>query len=354
MSVRWTLAALVVTAAGWLPAQGAARGADPLAVLRPDVKLADDDYTRLEQDEPVVKILPARDRQIRTFAATATRIDDRRFQSWIADICALKRGPHVLGCGQFSAVPSLADLEGLALDSNELDDIRGCEADDCGLKVNPTELLVLRRALTGPGGVEAANLAFKQVLLQRVRDHLMAEHRASPAAEHVDAGDGFGQLPQVLGFRWSSASSDASGLRRSIEVPGGRSFIYWSREHAAGKPIVTVTEVTVVAPADPGDVLAASVNTQLFATRYMDGSHSLTVLTRCPDGSHRYLAYLNQSTVDVLDGMFGGVARMMMSRRIRSESGAMLRELRTRMERGNPPDPGEARCGRCASTPDQH
>ena len=74
---------------------------------------------------------------------------------------------------------------------------------------------------------------------------------------------------------------------------------------------------------------------QIYGTHYFDASVGLTVLV--PDPSSlppaTYVAYMNRSRVDVIGGMFGGVAKKIIASKARSTVGDSLGRLRTRLER---------------------
>ena len=117
----------------------------------------------------------------------------------------------------------------------------------------------------------------------------------------------------------------------------GESFVYWSKESVGGKPIVFATHVTIVRNHEAGlpDTLVAGK--QVFATHYINAGLNVTSIVRGPDGQ-RYLVYLN-SEVDVLGGFFGGLVRMVMGRRLRTEAACVLQGLGERLESGDPPRP---------------
>src|SRR4029078_13372344 len=88
-------------------------------------------------------------------------------------------------------------------------------------------------------------------------------------------------------------------------VPGGDSFMYWSKERFSGKPIISATHVTIVRSGDQRMPEALVMGKQIFGTHYLDASASVTAIVRSTTGSHHYLVYLNRSDVDLLDGTFG-------------------------------------------------
>jgi hypothetical protein len=118
-------------------------------------------------------------------------------------------------------------------------------------------------------------------------------------------------------------------------VPGAENFLYWAKDAFGGKPIVSVTHVTIVhGPGGPEpDVLVAG--RQVFATHYIDGAWSVTALM--PGDGSNYLAYVNQSEIDLLDSWYGGLLRRVVERRLRDEAADVLNGLRRRLESGEPP-----------------
>ena len=114
------------------------------------------------------------------------------------------------------------------------------------------------------------------------------------------------------------------------------SFLYWSRETlGGGKPVVTVTHVTLVGGDDSTSVQALVVSKQVFASHYKTSAVSMTAIAG--SGEARYLVYLHRSHVDVLQGFFAGLVRRIVEGRIRDEAPAVLNALRSRLEHGDPP-----------------
>jgi hypothetical protein len=76
---------------------------------------------------------------------------------------------------------------------------------------------------------------------------------------------------------------------------------------------------------------------QIFCTHYVNASLGLTALMLGERGGPNYLVYVNRSEVDVLHGMFGGIIRWFMQRRLKAEGANVLQGLRRRLESGEPP-----------------
>jgi hypothetical protein len=114
------------------------------------------------------------------------------------------------------------------------------------------------------------------------------------------------------------------------------SFAYWSKEQFDAKPVISATMVHIFRGDDDTTPGALVVSTQIFATHYVNGSVSVTALVRDHPGSQLYLAYLNRSDLDVLSGLWGGLVRMVLERRLKAEAPGVLETLRARLETGPP------------------
>lgn len=126
-------------------------------------------------------------------------------------------------------------------------------------------------------------------------------------------------------------------LRRGVE-----SFLYWSKETFAPKPIISVTHVSIMhgePRSGTPDVIIASA--EVFATHYVNGALGLTLLLRGPDASSsRYLVYVNRTSVDGVRALW----RPIVEGRVKRQAAKVFATARDRIERGahtQALDPGE-------------
>lgn len=319
-------------------------GRDPFAFFAPAVSVTAKDLRTLDQDGSIARVLPSRDRQVAVFAAVPVNITADRLVAWMRRIPDLKKSEHVLAIGLFSSVPRVEDLRDLALDEDDLQSIRNCKPGDCGVKLTAREIDTLKNSIAGRPADWKARLqdGFRELVVARVQAYLAGGQRAlNPTVDQkkpVEPAAAFSALLQqsdTLQQRMP-ALSEYLGSYPTVELKGVESFLYWSKERIGGKAQVNVTHVAIVRPASAGlpDVVVAAK--EVFSTHYVNASLGLTVLLRGQDESHHYLAYLNRSETDVLGGFFGGLVRLIVERRLKSEAPAILRALRTRLESGEP------------------
>jgi hypothetical protein len=337
--------ALVALLAAGLAAQSTP-AVDPFGFFQPTVAVGAADRRALEGGAAIVRVVPAKSPDVAIFSATKIAVGGDRLVEWVRRISELKRGPYVTAIARFSDPPQPDDVRALTLDDDDLAALRRCRPGSCGMKLGEAEMTRVRQAIAAGGAQwkSAAQQAFRQIVLDRARAYLAGGLAALPSyhdQDHPVPLDGeFALLLQESGYLGRHAPQVVEYLRAfpAARHPPGDSFLYWSKETLGGKPIVSVTHVTIVRFADAPLPEALAVARQIYASHYVTGSLALTAITRGPD-QRRFLVYFNRSRVDVLDGFLGGIVRRVMERRLRGEAVQVVQELRRRLESGTPPEP---------------
>jgi hypothetical protein len=332
--------ALVVPA----PAAAPATAHDPFAFFRPSIAVSADDRRELDGDKPIARSVRGPDHEVGMFAAVQVNIDGDRLVAWTRHIEELKESPYLLAIGRFSDPPRLEDLDGLTLDDEDLSAIRRCRRSDCSLKLAGSEMDRLRQVVAGAGDQwrPALQDAFRQVLLERVQSYLAHGHAVMQGYDDKDGplslGARFSLLLNGSSFLTRSAPQFAAYLDRYPRAPIAdvESFVYWSKERLDGKPIISATHVSMLRSSDGRLPDALVAGKGIFATHYVNASLGLTAIMRGRAGSLNYLVYVNRSEVDVVGGVFGGVVRVFMERRLKKEAATVLLGLRRRLESGDP------------------
>jgi hypothetical protein len=318
-------------------------GPDPFAFFHPSVTISTDERAQLDHGQPIARVLPAKDLEVAVLAAVPVNIDGDRLVAWIRRIEELKKSAYVLAIRRFSDPPRIEDLTDLALDDEELSEIVDCRPGRCGVKLSAAEMSTLQRAAAEAGDAWKAALQeeFRRVALERVNAYLSGES-IGPFENHEDRiwpAQEFASLVDHSTFLVDHLPAFAAQLRAGPRSPrpGVESFLYWSKERVANRPITSVTHVNIIRGDDAGspDVLVAGK--EIFSTHYINASLGLTALMRGEPGGPNYLVYVNRSQVDVLHGMFAGIIRWFMQRRLKAETANVLQGLRRRLESGEPP-----------------
>jgi hypothetical protein len=319
------------------------QAADQFAFLAPTVSLTAAERQRVAQREPLVKVLPGENREIAVAAIVATRADADRLVAWVRQIDQLKKSAMVLAIGRFSTPPAPGDLSGLTVSEADLVAIRACRPNSCDVKLTAAEIAQFQKEIVAAGADwrPRATEAFRRLVLRRVETYIAGGHAA--LGDYSD-----GSVVRTLHATFSGFLKRSPYLTQKLPrfaeflerapqpAPAEvQSFYYWSTERVGGKPATVAVHVSIWRdPADPQRAVVAGK--QIMATHYMNGSLNIMTILPGPAGGPSYLVTINRSEVDVLSGVFGGVARLVAERRVRSEAAQVLEGLRQRLESGLP------------------
>ena len=332
------LCATLVTASA-----GAAATSDPIALLA----LLGDPAGRsiAAAGGAVLTIVPARGRDLAVYGVVRTTAAPDRLVAWTRAIEQLYQGRYVPALGRFSDPPQLADLAGLTLDEEDLNDLRACRPGDCGVKLSAPEMERIRQAVAA-GGAQwrpAVQDAFRRVVLGRAQDYLASGLAGSlPYEDHQKAvlpQAEFEEIAARIGFEALYDVRVVPYLRAYPAIRGDEveSSLHWSKETlGGGKPIVSVTHVAIFRSQGEHALDAVVAARQIFATHYLTGSLSLTAVISGADGAPGYLIYIRRSRTDAFDGPFGKFVRHIVEKRIRGDGPAVLDALRRKLEGGDP------------------
>ena len=106
-------------------------------IFRDKAELAESDLTALDQGETVIKLLPARDkREIAMGGAVRVQASAEMFLQSFRENMTRKSNPAILEIGSFGNPPSLDDLQGLTIESRDIEDLRQCVVGNCRLKLS--------------------------------------------------------------------------------------------------------------------------------------------------------------------------------------------------------------------------
>ena len=313
--------------------------ADPFALLAPAITLSPADRGTLDRGAIVTRTLPGDDSQVGVFAMSRINVPPETLIAHTRSIEELKRSSFVTAIQRFSNPPTLDDLDELVLTPRDVETAARCTLGNCSFKLSAPEIELLR-SLSTPGTPDRAaaiQRAFRQVVLARVKTYLAGGLSAVPTIANRPPPFSLDRVFKAI----FSATPPLSGAPLATawlrDYPNDttpvESFLYWSQEnYGAGKPVVTVTHVGLIAPGSPG-APAIALAKQIFATRYMTGGLAVTAITTDTVTGANYLVYLNRTGVDLLGGMFGPVKRSVLESRLTSELPDIIQKLRVRLER---------------------
>jgi hypothetical protein len=324
---------------------GAASGDVPsaaLALLTDELVFGADDVADLVRGRIVKKTLDAHDPDT-VVAVGAVRVGVPRefLLEQIRDIVSFKKSEYVLEIGTFGTPPRPEDVATLSLSADDVDAIRRCRPDDCGIKLTAGMLERLEQDVdwTRPDRQARATTVFRQLLVERAVAYLA--EGAAALGTYVDK-PGAGEVAEDMSALLAATdllTRHAPELSRFFEhfpaePDGTESFLYWSKEVFGLKPVISVTHVVIHTTRLDGTPLSFVASRGVYASHYFDGSLALTLAVEAADASTPavYLVYVNRSRVDSLGGALGGLKRWIASRRVRDGMDDTLKGVRQRLE----------------------
>jgi hypothetical protein len=319
------LTALVVAAPG--------DDIDPLvrSVLTRSWRFSNEDLADLQRGRIVKRSVDAvASGEIAVVGAVRVNGSKQTFIDLVRDITKFKRGPDVMAIGRFSNPPMLQDLASLSIDKDDFDP-RSCRLHDCDVRLPAS---VIERV---PHADDPA-LLFKQTIL----DNVVAYERGETQGRLLQYDDGEKPIRPVDEFEDLLRNTPALGALvpalpdhfskyPAEPIPADEDFLYWSKEKFGIAPFITVTHVTIVSPSPRTSVMATR---DVYSSRYIDASLSISVATDAAGSEGYYLIFANRSRANALKGGFAGLRRTLASRRARGSLEENLKRVKARLESG--------------------
>jgi hypothetical protein len=125
------------------------------------------------------------------------------------------------------------------------------------------------------------------------------------------------------------------------ELQGVESDLFWSTVDFGLNPTTTISH-TVAYTVDPGGEAGhVLLNRQIYSSRYLDSSLSLTLLLRFAenDAAATYLVFTDRSWSDALGGLLGGFTRSVVENEAVERVTGVLESAGARLEMANMPPP---------------
>lgn len=312
----------------------AAAGPDETALLK-EIGFSSPEIQRIRRGEVVARTTEADSSTIALVVAGTVDVPPAFYLEKFRDIVSFKKTQEVLQIGRLGRPPKAADMAGLSLSTEDVDDLRGCRVGDCGIKL---DLQGIEKVARRDAHLETASAAMREHLAAYLQKYLPSGNAA--LMEYHD-----GSRPRRLADELRMIAERSSYLQRGWPVlfdavfhfngtlPSGlEHFLYWSKEKIGPRPVVSLTHA-IVSPVQDG--AAAIATKQVYASHYSNASLGLTILIdrSTPEIAQTRVVYVNHSRVDLLGGVFGAITRPLIRSRARDGAERAMRGLRDRLEK---------------------
>jgi hypothetical protein len=262
-----------------------------------------------------------------------------RFVNQFKTLEGFRTSQFVLQIAKFGGTPAIGDLDTLTVDAEDIEALRTCRLDACGLQLAADDIMRMRQVdWRSPDASRNAATLYRRILF----DHLVRfrtggtkslptyrdqEHELSLAREAQSLLDARPSLLALAPVLTKHVQQYPSGPHPEIEE-----FFYWSKEAFGFKPVIGLNHVSVHTDATSGRVMI--LTTQIYASHYIEGSLGIHALMpdRASSEPAFYWAYVNRARVGRLGGFLGTVARPIVQRRARSGLMKSLLQTKQRFE----------------------
>ena len=279
--------------------------------LREKAAFNEPDFAALQLHQPVVRLVPATDkREVAVTGLVNINASAEEFLRSYRDSMMRKSNSAILEIGSFGSQPTLADLDGLTLDPDDIDDLKDCVVGDCQIKLSAPMIERFQKEIdwTAPDYQLKVTNLFKEMLVAYVKDYRARGEAA--LIEYNDKSDSVSlaaeqrALTSATGYVNSFLADTKSGLQLLEQT------LVWSKIKFGLKPVIAVNHISIYKrDSDAGpQVLVASK--QIYANHYFNAFLALTAFVNVPGATNTsYLVYENRSRADGLAGPFGKLKR---------------------------------------------
>ena len=313
-----------------------------------DVGLTPQQIAAIDAGRPVAKVLSwGGPSEVYVFGAVHVDGSPDAYLDAVRNVTRLGGTPGYLGIGEIRNNATVADLEALALDPDDVKALKSCREGSCDVQLPTTAIQTFHDGVnwSRADAAKQVNALARPMVLELVRAYrqggndALGEYRdkRNPArvAEQFETMIGRSEaLPDVL-----------PEIRRYLlEYPneglaGSDSFMYWEKVAFGMKPTIRVNHAIIYRGRVQDRDIGVVAIKQLYATHYF---HTALDMSVCADDSPSsvthgfYLLTLKGSQQEGLTGVKGSILRKVVVDKTRSSLENALASIKHTVEQAAP------------------
>jgi hypothetical protein len=302
-----------------------------------------DDLDRLNQGQVVARTLDtSHKREVATLGMVRIKTTPEFYVEQLTDITTFKKDEAILQIGAFSTPPRPSDIADLTLDEGDIRRLRGCRVGDCDvqLSADAIERFGTKVNWRAADVEQQATSVMRDILVEYVTRYLeigpLATMEYADTPTPLNLAQEFAALMEADAGIWREIPALRQHLIEfpNVSTDAAVDVVYWSKERVNRRPVISVTHMAILPAENDSPVAYAVASKQLYGMHYFDASLGLTLLIPDPAASTAttYVVYLNRSRIDLFDGVFGGIARKLVSSRARALVSEQLAQVRRTLE----------------------
>jgi len=314
---------------------------EPHKFFREVVGLNEEQISAIRSGKAVAKVVESRTPdEVFVFGAVYVESTPESYLKLASDLDALRELPSYLAIQSFSDPPRLSDLDGFALDQQDIKELKNCKAGHCEVQL-PTEAIDdLQHSIdwSAPDVADRVNRLAQRMALQALLDYMQGGNSAlgayrdksHPAAVAETFASLIGRcealpvyLPELHAYLLEYPKAKSDNVQTGF---------YWAKINFGLKPTFRIVQRIVYRQADAKEPVYAVAEKQLYASHYFQTAFDLTVCVKDAQRPGFYLITLKGSKQAGLTGLKGSVVRKVAVDKTRSSMERVLVTIKRKLE----------------------
>ena len=312
-----------------------------------NVGLSQEQIDQIRLGIPVVKTFPPRtSTEVFLFGAVYIHAAPESYLRLVSDFNRMRRIPNYLDLGVFGNPPRLSDLNGLALDPEDVRELQKCRPGDCMIQLPGQAMGELEQSIdwSAPDIDQRVNQFLQRKALsllmeyQKEGNHALGIYEDKPEPAFVAQ-----QFAYMLSYSRALPAQLPDFYTYLLSYPDARyanfeDRFYWVKVKFGLRPTLRMIH-QITMRGNPGDdVTYAVAEKQLYSSHYFDTALSLSFCIRDRSASGRpgfYLIMAMGTEQLSLAGLRGEILRKVVVGRSASNLQAALTNIRNALEAGH-------------------
>jgi hypothetical protein len=320
------------------------QGVEPHRFFREFVGLSEDQISAIRSGKAIAKVLDSRTPdEVFVFGAVYVESTAENYLKLASDINALRKLPNYLAIGKFSDPPQLSDLDGFALDEDDIKQLKNCKPGHCEVQLPSEAMEAFQRSVnwSAPDVASQVNRLAQKMALEALLKYQQGGNAA--LGTYRDKNH-----PAVVAETFRSLLSRSKALpaylpdldRYLLDYPNLNSRkieseFYWEKVNFGLKPTLRLVQAILYRGAGSKELAYAVAVKQLYASHYFETAMDLTVCVREEEHPQRpgfYLITLKGSQQAGLTGLKGSIVRKVAVDKTRSSLERALSAIKQKLE----------------------
>jgi hypothetical protein len=317
---------------------------EPQTFFKNYAGLSQDQIVEIQHGRTIAKIVDSgTPDEVLVFGAVYIEATPESYLKLAGDIDELRKLPSYLAIRKFSDPPKLSDLDGFALEEEDIQALKGCKPGHCELQLPAEAMEEVQRSVnwSAPDATTQVNRLAQQMAL----DALLAYPRGGDSSLGTYRDK---KRPAEVAETFQSLLSRAKALpvylpdleRYLLEYPefkleNAETQFYWEKVSFGLKPTLRIVHAIVYRGTGPSEPAYAVALKQIYSSHYFQSALDLTVCVRDTDRPNQrgfYLITLKGSQQAGLTGLKGGIVRHVAVGKTRSSLERALATIKQRLE----------------------